>query len=52
MTGGDIARAIGEQFFNLVLVAFFTGFGLGIFVSFGIPWIWSAMKPWLHTLTA
>lgn len=25
---------------------------IGAFVGWGIPWLWSLVKPWLHMVTA
>lgn len=42
-------KGIIEQ---LVLIGIAIGAGVVLLVAFGIPWIWSLIKPFLHSITA
>lgn len=40
-----------DDFFWFLVMLVAVGFVAGLVVAFGVPWIWSIMKPWLHAIT-
>lgn len=44
-------KAIIDSFGQFILVVFAAGFALAVGLFFGLPWLWSIIKPWLHAIT-
>lgn len=47
-----IGDAIGSAIIRLVIIAFLVGALLATFLIYGVPWIWSYVKPFIHMMTA
>lgn len=45
---GDLGKAIAGMF----IVAACAGAAFAAALIFGVPWLWSWIKPWLHMATA
>lgn len=48
MYGEAITRAI----VNFIIVCIVAAFALGVAVAYGLPWLWSILKPLIHGWTA
>lgn len=45
----DIGKAIGD--IGFVIVCIVVTAAVTTALIFGVPWLWSLVKPWLHTIT-
>ena len=48
----DIGKAIGDAMMGFVIVCIVVTAAVTAALIFGIPWLWSLLKPLLHTWTA
>lgn len=52
MTGGDLGSAIGSAMVAMIIVAVVCASAITAALIFGLPWLWTLLKPWLHAITA
>jgi hypothetical protein len=47
----DLAGAIAQSFFNVIVIAFIVGVCVGVSFFTLFPWLWSIVKPLIHQWT-
>jgi hypothetical protein len=51
MTGSDLGAAVGGAILALIAVCCAATAALVVGIIYGVPWLWTLIKPWLHSIT-
>ena len=51
MDGRALGEHIAKAFMAMILAAVAVGAGVTVALIYGLPWLWSMVKPWLHGVT-
>lgn len=49
--GPGFSQGIAQGIVALIVMAFVAGGAIVAALIFGVPWLWSLLKPWLHSVT-
>lgn len=48
---GGIGDAIGEALVKIAILLVIATASITTLLIYGVPWVWSYIKPWLHSIT-
>lgn len=51
MMGPGFSQGIAEGLLMIGVFLFAAGVAVACLLIFGVPWLWSLLKPWLHAIT-